>query len=340
MPMPHAGRHAARQRARAEGLLRRLHRQQAHRLRRPREREQHRRGGAATAACRSCRRRRCSTGSTAATARRSRTSPTRRQADLLGGHEPEGARPRGDAPGPVRLGPALRADPRRPAGGARQAHGQGRRVRRLQGRRRRLHRHLRERHERPRRLAASQATADAEGHATVTWQTDEPASSRVDYGRTTALGSQVSDSARVTEHSVELTGLSPEHHLPLPRDVGRRAPATRRSLAGAPATFSTPPGALVDDRASEFRGRHARARPTPGQTVAGTDGEVQLQPAVAEEFDGAPARPAGDVRSWGIGGSATTVERRARRRTAPRPTRPTFYEAPRVDRVHARRSGP
>ncbi len=38
----------------------------------------------------------------------------------------EGARPRGDAPGPVGLRPALPADARRPAGGPQQAHRQGR----------------------------------------------------------------------------------------------------------------------------------------------------------------------------------------------------------------------
>jgi hypothetical protein len=43
----------------------------------------------------------------------------------------------------------------------------------------------------------------------VTWATDEPASSMVEYGTTSALGTSVGDVALVTSHSVVLTGLSP-----------------------------------------------------------------------------------------------------------------------------------
>ena len=53
------------------------------------------------------------------------------------------------------------------------------------------------------------ATADAEGHATVKWTTDEPSTSVVEYGRTTSLGSEKADSAQVTDHSLELGGLQP-----------------------------------------------------------------------------------------------------------------------------------
>ncbi len=45
--------------------------------------------------------------------------------------------------------------------------------------------------------------------ATITWTTDQAASSRVNYGTTTAYGSQVTDSALVTSHSMTLTGLAP-----------------------------------------------------------------------------------------------------------------------------------
>ena len=151
------------------------------------------------------------------------------------------------------------------------------------------------------------ATADADGHATVTWETDEPSSSRVDYGRTTALGSQASDSARVTEHSIELTGLSPNttYRFRVSSVDAAGNSATSPAAAQAPGTFQTPPGALVDDRASEF-GAGTHSSTYSGQTVAGSDGEVQLQPTVGEEFEGT-ALPAGwSVRSWGLGGSATT----------------------------------
>ena len=44
---------------------------------------------------------------------------------------------------------------------------------------------------------------------TITWTTDEPADSVVNYGNTTALGSTESDSALVTDHAIGLTNLAP-----------------------------------------------------------------------------------------------------------------------------------
>jgi len=45
--------------------------------------------------------------------------------------------------------------------------------------------------------------------ATITWVTDELATSMVNYGNTTALGSTVSDSALITDHAIGLTNLTP-----------------------------------------------------------------------------------------------------------------------------------
>ncbi len=47
--------------------------------------------------------------------------------------------------------------------------------------------------------------------ATINWTTVEPATSVVNYGITTALGSTVSNPTLVTAHSVTLTGLTPEN---------------------------------------------------------------------------------------------------------------------------------
>ena len=44
--------------------------------------------------------------------------------------------------------------------------------------------------------------------ATVTWTTDIPANSRVDYGTTTSYGTFAADPAFVTSHSVPLSALS------------------------------------------------------------------------------------------------------------------------------------
>jgi len=59
-----------------------------------------------------------------------------------------------------------------------------------------------------------QATNITDTSATITWQTDEPASSQVDYGLDTGYGSTAADGTLVTNHSVGLTGLasSTTHH--------------------------------------------------------------------------------------------------------------------------------
>ena len=111
----------------------------------------------------------------------------------------------------------------------------------------------------------------------------------------------------MTQHSVELTGLSPNTTYRYRVTSADAAGNSASSPASGTATFATPPGALVDDRASEFRSG-AQSSTYAGQTVAGTDGEVQLQPEVGEEFDGAALPSGWNVLSWGPGGSAGTSD--------------------------------
>ena len=54
-----------------------------------------------------------------------------------------------------------------------------------------------------------QAVMTDDTTALITWDTDQPADGRVEYGLTAAYGLQVDDPALVTEHAVELTGLTP-----------------------------------------------------------------------------------------------------------------------------------
>jgi len=53
------------------------------------------------------------------------------------------------------------------------------------------------------------AAAPSSDRATITWTTNEPANSRVDYGTTAALGQNASDAALVTSHSITILGLTP-----------------------------------------------------------------------------------------------------------------------------------
>ena len=91
--------------------------------------------------------------------------------------------------------------------------------------------------------AISAVAATATGtSATVTWTTDEPSDSRVDYG--TAQGSLTSNAANanaVTAHSVTLTGLTPGtryYYRVRSADSSGNA-RTSPDAASAPATFST-----------------------------------------------------------------------------------------------------
>ncbi len=54
-----------------------------------------------------------------------------------------------------------------------------------------------------------QVAVNSSTSVTVTWTTNEPATSKVRYGPTTDYGLEVSDTALVTSHSIVLTGLTP-----------------------------------------------------------------------------------------------------------------------------------
>jgi hypothetical protein len=146
------------------------------------------------------------------------------------------------------------------------------------------------------------ATPDDENRAVVTWTTDEPSTSRVEYGRTAALGAEAVESALVTEHRVELTGLTPGTTFSF---RVASADAAGNGAQSGTTTFATPAGTLVDTRASEF-GAGATAGAYAGGTLDGLDGEVQLQPTVGAEFDG-PLMPAGwSSMNWQLGASLGT----------------------------------
>ena len=53
-----------------------------------------------------------------------------------------------------------------------------------------------------------QASAITGSGATITWTTDEPSNSVVEYGLTTSYGSTTSNSTNVTSHTIQLSGLS------------------------------------------------------------------------------------------------------------------------------------
>jgi autotransporter-associated beta strand protein len=83
------------------------------------------------------------------------------------------------------------------------------------------------------------AAAPASGGASITWSTNEAATSRVDYGTSPSLGSSVTNAALVTAHTVQLTGLTPGttyYYTVTSLDAATNA----ASSPAAPATFVTP----------------------------------------------------------------------------------------------------
>jgi hypothetical protein len=63
--------------------------------------------------------------------------------------------------------------------------------------------------------------------ATITWTTNEPADSQVEYGVSTSYGNQIAvDTPRGTSHSQTISGLSDRNCLQLPRQISCRGAGT------------------------------------------------------------------------------------------------------------------
>ncbi|MGH7741083.1 MAG: DUF4082 domain-containing protein, partial [Candidatus Eiseniibacteriota bacterium] len=141
--------------------------------------------------------------------------------------------------------------------------------------------------------------------ALVTWQSNELADSRVDYG-TTSTGLTVSNPALVFSHSVVIQGLSPGttylYRVTSLDPSGH--PNSSPALTLGPATFTTPPTpCFVDETDLDFNSGSS-ASTYVSHTV---DGEVILSPTVGTEFDQLPSTsewatelldPAGSATIW------------------------------------------
>ena len=157
------------------------------------------------------------------------------------------------------------------------------------------------------------AVPGANGTATITWTTDEPATSRVDYGTdANNLSSLVSDGTLKTSHSMDLTGLAPETTYYFRVTSADAVPNTTTSPnpPAAPATFSTPTAVATDTTVADFG-----AGTTGGSTyVSGTEnGEVILAPTVGAEFSGSSLPVGWESGAWtggtaSVGGGSVTVD--------------------------------
>jgi Bacterial Ig-like domain/Purple acid Phosphatase, N-terminal domain/Glycosyl hydrolases family 16 len=133
----------------------------------------------------------------------------------------------------------------------------------------------------------------SDGTATVTWDTNEPSSSRVDFGTDpSSLTASVSNSTLVGAHSVQLTGLSSSttyYYRVTSADAAANS-RTEPAPPASPRSFTTPGQGFTDTTVADFT---AGAPDANAQISQSGDGELILKPTVGEEFFGGPILPAG-----------------------------------------------
>jgi Domain of unknown function (DUF4082)/Bacterial Ig-like domain/Calx-beta domain/Bacterial Ig domain/Purple acid Phosphatase, N-terminal domain len=151
------------------------------------------------------------------------------------------------------------------------------------------------------------AAAAGETTATISWTTNEPATSIVDYGLTpTSLTSSASVAGLSTSHSVQLTGLTAGTQYYY-RATSADAAGNTATAPTSPATFTTtitpPPGATTvsDTTAADFAGGTGNAGIYVSETA---NGEVTLAPAVGAEFSGAVLPSGWSSTAWNADGAA------------------------------------
>jgi hypothetical protein len=136
--------------------------------------------------------------------------------------------------------------------------------------------------------------------ATVTWTTNEPATTQVGYGTTGDYGTTTPlDTALVTQHTVQLSGLSPRtaYHLQV-----SSSDASQNTAVSDDATFTTTPPQWVETTAADFNdGTLAHTQVLPAEAVAlAPDG------GLSDEFTGSSL----DTATWTAGawGGAPNVQ--------------------------------
>ncbi len=151
------------------------------------------------------------------------------------------------------------------------------------------------------------ALPDPAGTALITWTTDEPSDSQVDYGLTEALGTTVSNASLVTSHQINLTGLthSQTYYYRVTSTDSSDNHTTYPPLGNAPLSFTVPSARIIDTTVADFSGGSLEANT---YITSDEDGEVVLSPTAGSELFGS-SLPTGwfDVpySADGTGGTAT-----------------------------------
>jgi hypothetical protein len=146
------------------------------------------------------------------------------------------------------------------------------------------------------------ATPGLGNTATITWTTDEPADSRVDFGLSaSALTSHAAGSSSTTTHSVVLTGLAPVttyfYQVTSADAAGNTAISAILSFAMPATQFAATDTTVADFSAGTTDGQEYIAQ--------SADGEVILTPAAGSEFFGTALPVDWSSTAWSPGGTAT-----------------------------------
>jgi len=140
-------------------------------------------------------------------------------------------------------------------------------------------------------------TVNNETSATVTWTTDEPSSSSVQYGISAdTLNSSLSVGTLVTSHTINLGGFLPNttYYYRVSSTDASTNTATSPEPPAAPLTFTTPVMPLGDDTEADFNAGTLSC----SYVSATDDGELILLPTAGVEFDGTSLPSDWNVTNW------------------------------------------
>ena len=126
-------------------------------------------------------------------------------------------------------------------------------------------------------ISGRTATNITASSAQITWTTNEPATSRVEYGLTTAYGSSTTlDPTLVTAHSVALTGLAPNttynYRVRSIDAAGNELVSANSTFRTAAAADTVPPSTPTGLSRALFRQRRSISRGTPRPTMSAVTG--------------------------------------------------------------------
>ncbi len=157
----------------------------------------------------------------------------------------------------------------------------------------------------PPAISGVAATPGLENTAAITWTTDEPADSRVDFGLSPdGLTGTAASALSVTSHSVTLAGLSPSttyyFRVTSTDGAGNTATTEAGSFTMPAMVFAATDTTVADFGAGTIDGSVFIAR--------SADGEVILSPSAGSEFPGAALPPDWSATAWAPGGAATVSD--------------------------------